>query len=90
MLLQIGLVAFSLAASIVTAAADARCFVRAPGDATALRVRPEATRAVVSVPNGTQVSMWRIERHAGQRWAYVTLIGLDGAGYLPRDFLICS
>ena len=89
MLRRTALVAACLAALTTISLADDRCFVRAPSDPAAIRVRPESTFAAISAPNGTQVSMWRIERHAGQRWAYVTLIGFDGAGYVPRDFLVC-
>jgi hypothetical protein len=77
--------------TVANAIAGERCFVRAPSNnPTMVRHELNSLLPAGEIPNGTQVSMWRVEKDpSGQRWAYVTAVGQDGQGYLLRDFLVC-
>jgi hypothetical protein len=73
------------------AAAGDRCVVRAPSN------KPQSVVFLLNgpflageVPNGTRVSMLRVERdRVGRPWAYITRAGQALPVYLPRDFLVC-
>jgi hypothetical protein len=71
--------------------AGERCFVRAPSDGMAIvRMGPNDSQSNLSMNNGTQVSLWRVEKDRnGQRWAYVTPAGPGYTGYIFRDYLVC-
>jgi hypothetical protein len=74
-----------------SAVAGERCVVRAPSP------NPQTVVFLLNgpflagaVPNGTRVSMWRVERdRVGRPWAYITRPGQTLPVYVPRDFLVC-
>jgi hypothetical protein len=82
---------FALVLLATNAMAGERCFMRAPSHApTAVRLELNGSTSTGGIANGTQVSMWRVEKdRAGQRWAYVTSLEEGDQGYVPRDFLVC-